>query len=114
MRRVVLILCVGTLMALGGCVTSTVKTTAVPALETYRSTLSSDEVLDVAIAVLDPGIDDVDIGEGVFPEIRRAESTFIARELSQVLDNQGVWGASRVKANKNCRFILSWWRSKYS
>jgi len=96
MRRVILIFCVGILMTLGGCVTSTVKTTAVPALETYQSTLSSDEVLDIAVAVLDPGIDDVDIGDGVFPEIRRAESTFIARELSQVLDNQGVWGASRV------------------
>ncbi|MAV74271.1 MAG: hypothetical protein CNF01_00980 [Halieaceae bacterium MED-G27] len=101
MKRVFLVLGIGALLSLAGCVTTTVKTTAVPALETYQSTLSSNEVLDVAVAVFDPGIADVDIGDGVFPEIRRAESTFIARELSQVLDNQGVWGASRVVPNSD-------------
>ena len=101
MKRVFLVLGIGALLSLAGCVTTTVKTTAVPALETYQSTLSSNEVLDVAVAVFDPGIADVEIGDGVFPEIRRAESTFIARELSQVLDNQGVWGASRVVPNSD-------------
>lgn len=96
MKQRVLIMVSATLLLLGGCVTTTVKTTAVPTLETYQDTLSSEETLDVAVVVFDPGIDDVDIGEGVFPEIRRAESAFMARELSLVLDNQGVWGASRV------------------
>ena len=86
-----------TLLALlSGCVTETVKTTAVPILNTYETSLPSDEVLDIAVVVFDPGIADVDPEEGIYPEIRRAEATFMARELALVLDDQGVWGASRV------------------
>ena len=84
-----------TLLALlSGCVTETVKTTAVPTLSTYETSLPSDEVLDIAVVVFDPGIADVDPEEGIYPEIRRAEATFMARELALVLDDQGVWGAS--------------------
>jgi hypothetical protein len=79
-----------------GCVTETIKTTAVPTLETYQVTLPSEEVLDIAVVVFDPGIADIDPEAGIYPEIRRAEATFMARELSLVLDDQGVWGASRV------------------
>ena len=81
---------------LSGCVTQTVKTTSVPTLATYESELSSDEILDIAVAVFDPGISEIDINESIYPEIRRAEATFMARELALVLDDQGVWGASRV------------------
>ena len=62
-----------TLLALlSGCVTETVKTTAVPTLSTYETSLPSDEVLDIAVVVFDPGIADVDPEEGIYPEIRRA------------------------------------------
>ena len=65
-----------TLLALlSGCVTETVKTTAVPTLNTYETSLPSDEVLDIAVVVFDPGIADVDPEEGIYPEIRRAEAT---------------------------------------
>lgn len=81
---------------LAGCVTETVKTTSVPTLSTYETELADDEILDIAIAVFDPGIAEADVDENIYPEIRRAEATFIARELALVLDDQGVWGASRV------------------
>ena len=81
---------------LSGCVTETVKTTSVPTLATYETELADDEILDIAIAVFDPGISEVDADDNIYPEIRRAEATFIARELALVLDDQGVWGASRV------------------
>lgn len=81
---------------LAGCVTETVKTTSVPALATYESALSDDEILDIAVAVFNPGLAETDVDENIYPEIRRAEATFIARELALVLDDQGVWGASRV------------------
>ena len=71
-----------------GCVTETIKTTAVPTLETYQVTLPSEEVLDIAVVVFDPGIADIDPEAGIYPEIRRAEATFRARELSLVLDDQ--------------------------
>ncbi len=81
---------------LAGCVTETVKTTSVPALATYESALSDDEILDIVVAVFNPGLAEADVDENIYPEIRRAEATFIARELALVLDDQGVWGASRV------------------
>lgn len=81
---------------LAGCVTETVKTTSVPVLATYESALSDDEILDIAVAVFNPGLAEADVDENIYPEIRRAEATFIARELALVLDDQGVWGASRV------------------
>lgn len=81
---------------LSGCVTETVKTTSVPTLATYKTEIADDEILDIAIAVFDPGISEVDADDNIYPEIRRAEATFIARELALVLDDQGVWGASRV------------------
>ena len=84
------------LAVLSGCVTETVKTTSVPTLATYETELADDEILDIAIAVFDPGIAEADVDDNIYPEIRRAEATFIARELALVLDDQGVWGASRV------------------
>ena len=62
-------------------------------MSTYETELADDEILDIAIAVFDPGIADADADENIYPEIRRAEATFIARELTLVLDDQGVWGA---------------------
>jgi len=81
---------------LSGCVTETVKTTAVPTLSTYEAALAGDEILDIAVVIFDPGFTDAETDETVYPEIRRAEATFMARELALVLDNQGVWGASRA------------------
>ena len=92
-RWITLIALIGGLSA---CVTETVKTTAVPTLATYETALANDEILDIAVAVFDPGIAEADVDENIYPEIRRAEATFIARELALVLDDQGVWGASRV------------------
>ena len=88
-------------LGLMGCVTETIKTTAVPTLETYQVALPSEEILDIAVVVFDPGIADIDPEAGIYPEIRRAEATFMARELSLVLDDQGVWGASRVVPSRD-------------
>ena len=82
--------------ALSGCVTETINTTAVPTLSTNETSLSSDEVLDIAVAVFDPGIAEADPEAGIYPELRSAEAAFMARELALVLDDQGAWGASRV------------------
>lgn len=50
----------------------------------------------MGVAIFDPGIDDLQDDEQVYPEIRRAEATFIARELAEVLEGVGAWGAVRV------------------
>ena len=83
-------------MTLVGCVSQTVKSTSVPALDQPQQVVPESEVLDVGVAIFDPGIDDLQDDEQVYPEIRRAEATFIARELAEVLEGVGAWGAVRV------------------
>ncbi len=79
-----------------GCVNQTVKSTSVPPLAQPPSPVPEAQVLDVGVAILDPGIAELKDDELVYPEIRRAEATFIARELTATLEEVGAWGAVRV------------------
>ena len=81
---------------LGGCVSETVKSTSVPTLEAPDQVTPETELLDVGVVILDPGISAVEDEELVYPEVRKAEATFMATELAEVLTEQGGWGAVRV------------------
>jgi hypothetical protein len=81
---------------LGGCVSETVKSTSVPTLEAPDQLTPEAELLDVGVVILDPGISAVEDEELVYPEVRKAEATFMATELAEVLTEQGGWGAVRV------------------
>jgi hypothetical protein len=81
---------------LTGCVSETVKSTQVPALTAPGTLTPEAELLDVGVVILDPGISTIEDEPLVYPEVRRAEATFIATELTQVLTEQGGWGAVRV------------------
>ena len=95
MKRCLLYLCL-VLPMLGGCVSETVKSTSVPTLEAPEQLTPEAELLDVGIVILDPGISTVEDEELVYPEVRKAEATFMATELAEVLTEQGGWGAVRV------------------
>ena len=95
MKRCLLYLCL-VLPMLGGCVSETVKSTSVPTLEAPERLTPEAELLDVGIVILDPGISAVEDEELVYPEVRKAEATFMATELAEVLTEQGGWGAVRV------------------
>ncbi|MEK9920836.1 MAG: hypothetical protein VW519_09255 [Luminiphilus sp.] len=95
MIRVALTL-IFSLALLTGCVSETVKSTQVPALDGPNTLTPEAELLDVGVVILDPGISAVEDEELVYPEVRRAEATFMATELNQVLTEQGAWGAVRV------------------
>ena len=82
---------------LGGCVSETVKSTSVPTLEAPDQLTPEAELLDVGVVILDPGISTVEDEELVYPEVRKAEATFMATELAEVLTEQGGW-AVRVCA----------------
>jgi hypothetical protein len=81
---------------LTGCVSETIKSTQVPALAAPDNLTPEAELLDVGVVILDPGISTVEDEPLVYPEVRRAEATFMATELTQVLTEQGGWGAVRV------------------
>ena len=95
MKRCLLYVCLLFPM-LGGCVSETVKSTSVPTLEAPERLTPEAELLDVGIVILDPGISAVEDEELVYPEVRKAEATFMATELAEVLTEQGGWGAVRV------------------
>ena len=95
MMRLALTLIFG-LTLLTGCVSETIKSTQVPALAAPDTLTPEAELLDVGVVILDPGISTVEDEPLVYPEVRRAEATFMATELTQVLTEQGGWGAVRV------------------
>ena len=84
------------LTVLTGCVSETVKSTSVPVLDAPTTLAPEAELLDVGVVILDPGISAIEDEEQVYPEVRRAEATFMATELAEVLTEQGGWGAVRV------------------
>jgi len=87
-------------LLLAGCVNQTVKSTKVPRLEAPASPVAEAELLDVAVAVFDPGIDVAGDDDRIYPEVRRAEARYVPQKLAQTLQESGVWGAVRVVPNE--------------
>ena len=89
-------LCLGISLLLSACVNQTIKSTSVPAVKTPGSAVTEEQLLDVAVVVFDPGLDDYDEDEQVYPEVRKAEARFMPLQLSQAMQDSGAWGAVRV------------------
>ncbi|MFV0278639.1 MAG: hypothetical protein ACK5HY_15855 [Parahaliea sp.] len=85
------------LMALlSGCVSQTVKSTSVPPVNTPRQAIPENLLLDVGIAIFDPGLDNYEEEAQVYPEVRKAEARYMPRLLAEAMQNSGAWGAVRV------------------
>ena len=93
--RSILGITVISVLLLSGCVSQTIKTTSIPRVETPSAPLEEEELLDVSIAVFNPGLD-VETSTPVFPEVREAESRFMPQLLMSALQESGAWGAVRV------------------
>ena len=100
-RPAVLGLLAGAMLA-AGCVK---ETRPVPVLQATQATteVPSDQLLDVGVHILDPGIppeveDDPTLMDKkrIYPEIRRAEARYIAMQLRDTLEGTGHWGTARV------------------
>ncbi|MFC6980807.1 hypothetical protein [Microbulbifer taiwanensis] len=85
-------------LAIGACTTTEVRTTAFTPLTVEDATIAEDRLLDVGIVQFNPGLDtaEVDEDELVFPELRQAESRYIAVTLAESLQSSQGWGAVRV------------------
>lgn len=87
------------LMALAGCTTTEVRTTAYTPLTVEDATIAENRLLDVGIVQFDAGLEqeeEKEEDELVFPELRRAESRYIAVTLAESLQSSQGWGAVRV------------------
>ena len=83
-------------MLLGGCVNHTVKSTSVPSIANAAEDVPEEQLLDVGIVIFDPGLDEYDEDEQVYPEVRRAEARYMPNLLSEAMQNSGAWGTVRV------------------
>jgi hypothetical protein len=86
----------GLSLLMSACVNQTIKTTSAPAIQTPTRAVSEGQLLDVAVVVFDPGLDNYDEDEQVYPEVRKAEARFMPMQLSQSMQDSGAWGAVRV------------------
>jgi hypothetical protein len=86
-------------LVLSACVNQSIKSTSVPPIQTPASNVSEAQLLDVAVVVFDPGLEDYDEDEQVYPEVRKAEARFMPMQLSEAMQDSGAWGAVRVVPN---------------
>ena len=87
------------LFQLYGCVTQTVRTVDMAPPETLGVPPSEELLLDVGISVFDPNVPesfDEQNELNIQPEIRRAESNYMAYIAKNLLQSTGNWGAVRV------------------
>lgn len=92
----------GLLLALAGCgSTEVIKANSTPAIQAQVE-LPEHLYMDIGILPLDPNIPATEkerTKQFVVPDVRRAESQFIAYHLKDTLEQTGNWGAVRVTPN---------------
>lgn len=86
--------------ALPACVNQTIKSTSVPSINTPSVQVEESLLLDASIAIFDPGLEDYDQDNLVYPEVRKAEARYMPTLLSQSMQDSGAWGAVRVVPTK--------------
>lgn len=87
------------LLALSACTTTQVVTSNSKPPMQSNEFIPQDELLDIGIQPLNPGIpDDIEAIEKalIVPDVRRAESSYLAYHLKDTLELTGNWGAVRV------------------
>ncbi|MCZ6537182.1 MAG: hypothetical protein O6838_04735 [Gammaproteobacteria bacterium] len=104
-----------TLAFAGGCVQQQIIKANPTRLKTASQDIPDSAVLDIGVAIFDPGVaDDLGVREAqeesrnIFPEVRKAEARYMAYQLKRVLENAGNWGAVRVlpKASKGTDLMV--------
>ncbi len=90
-------------LALSGCATHTVKTTSYTPIIQDSQNINEDFLLDVGVAIFDPGIDELDDDQEQLTnhQVRLAESRYAPYLLSETLQRSANWGIVRLMPNEN-------------
>lgn len=83
------------IVTLAGCGTTTVKSTQYTPLSQETAIIPESELLDVGVVPFDPGVDGKQ-DDDVRPEVRNAESRYLASQLVATLQSSAAWGPVRV------------------
>ncbi len=88
-------------MVMGGCASTTVKTTQhAPAIQS-NTPFAEAELLDIGVDMFNPGITAQSAEEeGVFLQVRNAEARFFPVKIVETLQGTGNWGVVRVIPGK--------------
>ncbi len=86
------------LLGLSACSTQNIKSTTITQALIEQEPIPEDELLDVGIAVFNPGFDDMDENDAelTFADVRIAETYYTANLLADTLQRTGNWGVVRV------------------
>ena len=100
-RCIVLLSC--GFLILSGCATHTVNTTAYTPIIQDSQNINEDFLLDVGVAIFDPGIDELDDDQEQLTnhQVRLAESRYAPYLLSATLQRAANWGIVRLMPNAN-------------
>ncbi len=85
----------------GGCATHTVRTTTYEPVVTDTEAIPEEFLMDVGIAIFDPGLDEIDDDEEETTnhQVRLAESRYAPYLLTETLIRSGNWGIVYVMPN---------------
>ncbi|MEH6543264.1 MAG: hypothetical protein V7721_04925 [Porticoccaceae bacterium] len=93
--RIFILLIAG--FVLNGCTNSTtIKSTHHVPLQQQTTAIPENQLLDVGVVTFDPGLDESDDDDAVLPEVRNAESYYLANQLRSAIQDSAAWGAVRV------------------
>ena len=96
-RAVILLISISCGLLFGGCTHSTtIKSTNHIPLHQQATTIPENQLLDVGVVTFDPGLDTIDDDDAVLPEVRNAESYYLANQLRTAIQDSAAWGAVRV------------------
>lgn len=99
-------------ITLTACVSQTVRTVDMTAPSQPRTDIPEALLLDVGVALFDPGIpEDPEKREQkvIIPDVREAEANFIPFTLKRMLQSTGQWGAVRVVPRPSNAVDVSVW-----
>jgi hypothetical protein len=92
-----------TALQLGGCMVQEERPQPKLAPIQPQAEIPQSQLLDVGVRLFDPGIPadvmsdpELQVKKGIFPDLRRAESRYLAMNLRNTLESSGQWGAVRV------------------
>ncbi|WP_105101867.1 hypothetical protein [Microbulbifer pacificus] len=98
------------LLTLVGCSTTEVRTTAYTPLTVEDAAIAENRLLDVGIVQFDAGLEqeeELEEDDLVFPELRRAESRYVAVTLADAVQSSQGWGAVRVIPSERTNIDVS-------
>lgn len=95
LKALALILCMAAMGAAHAAVDKVTTTTLAP-IRTPSAPIPPEALLDVAILPFNDGLALTDEDDTVFPEVRFAETIYLANQLAKTMEKSGAWGAIRV------------------